>query len=556
MGPTVSTCQADREEKRQRDPRIALEEGKGDACGAEEGAPGKKADQPAPLSDLKNTTMNDLPPTILATDTETSGLNTRFDVILEASMIRVDHDLAIRDPATDVLTLAMRRPPFVVPAPAALLVTGASLEALETAELSHLEGMQALHAFVEATGPAITCGHNLLRFDEEIRRHNSQMCLLPPYATQIPGSGRADTLVMAQAVHCMKPGSIIVPMADGRPTFRLGALLQANDVEFSPDDSHGAEYDCRAVIRLLALLKDRAPRTYGHMLRMAMPSHARTFLDEHRLFAVASHYGAAEVAICTQIVGNPANRNAVAVFSLAAADPADYLSLPVEGLMEALQATPRIIKTIRLNAQPSIFPVDEALEQGCEPDWFTIQARATMIAIDRTGFADRAAEAMRRLQDERPISEHVEENLYGAGFPSHADRALCQRFQNATWEGRTAIAYQLTDKRLRTHALRLVFCHAPNLLKDEDQIDLTHWLRHRLLTLDEVPFRTVHQAMFELSELYEANHEYEDVLAKPCRAGGPTPSAAARRFRIKDPALAARLDEISFYILGLSAGFS
>ncbi|MBX9651059.1 MAG: hypothetical protein K2X57_28820 [Xanthobacteraceae bacterium] len=494
--------------------------------------------------------MKELPPTLLAVDTETSGLDTRWDVILEAALIRLGHDLIIKD-LGDVLTLSMRRPPFIVPAPQALIVTNASLEKLETAELSHLEGMQAMNAFIEASGPAITCGHNLLRYDEEIRRHNAQSCLLPPYVTQMPGSGRADTLVMAQAIACLDPGAISIPLIEGRRTFRLGELLKANGIDFADSDAHGAEYDCRAVIKLLALLKARAPAIYDHLMRMAMPRHAHRFLDEQTLFVVTSHYGAPEVALCTEIAANPANRNAVAVFDCSAGDPIDYVTLSVEGLMEALQAKPRIIKTLRMNAQPSIFPVDEGLMQGCRPDWYTIQARATAIATERTGFAARVAEAMRRLQVERPVSDHVEERLY-TGFPNDLDRDLCQRFQGVSWDERAAIAFRLADVRLRTHALRLVFCHAPECLPDEVRADHEDWLRARLFATDCVPWRTIHHALFELSELREANRQYEDEEASEGVA--LITGVGKRRYGWRDPVLAKRHDEIELYLLGLAAG--
>jgi DNA polymerase III epsilon subunit-like protein len=224
-----------------------------------------RADQSGmPKSDIPRPV---LPLTFVFYDTETSALSKAFDQILQIAAVRTDGDLNIGDEADNSFTLRARRVPWVVPSPAAMVVTRLTPTGLEVQPLSSYELLAEVTQRFEAWSPAIFIGHNTIRFDEEILRHGLVATLQAPYITQLNGNMRADTLIMLHTVHLLTPGSINIPMVasatatlDGsaenapkavrhRPRFRLGDIARANAITLNEADAHDALAGVSAIRR-------------------------------------------------------------------------------------------------------------------------------------------------------------------------------------------------------------------------------------------------------------------------------------------------------------------
>ncbi len=156
-------------------------------------------------------------------DVETVGLDRDFDQIIQIALIRTDAQFHIVAPEHHVRVLRCRRLPWMVPAPSALLTTQTELRSLDDAALLPQEMMKVLARTLVEWGPAVLVGFNSIRFDDEFIRRGFFAALQNPYLMPGPGSLRADAMVIAQAVHALRPAAITVPALAKAPRGKLPA---------------------------------------------------------------------------------------------------------------------------------------------------------------------------------------------------------------------------------------------------------------------------------------------------------------------------------------------
>jgi exodeoxyribonuclease-1 len=151
-------------------------------------------------------------------DTETTGILTAFDQILQFGAIGTDEEFN----ELDRLDVRCRLMP--------LEVTGVTPEMLINPALpSHYEAMRKIHAALAAWSPAIFIGFNSISFDEPLLRQAFYQTLQPIYLTNTGGNARADVLRMVHAASVYAPNTLSVPIGDnGRQIFRLDQLSPAN----------------------------------------------------------------------------------------------------------------------------------------------------------------------------------------------------------------------------------------------------------------------------------------------------------------------------------------
>ena len=117
-------------------------------------------------------------------DVETSGLNKRFDQILQFAAVSTDADLV----ETHRFETRSRLMPHVVPSPKALHVTGMSLDdANSMSRPSHYSMVCEIANTLAFWCPATFLGFNSIRFDEEFLRQAFYQCLHPVFLTNTNG---------------------------------------------------------------------------------------------------------------------------------------------------------------------------------------------------------------------------------------------------------------------------------------------------------------------------------------------------------------------------------
>lgn len=430
-------------------------------------------------------------------DLETSGLSPQFDVPLQAGMIHADENLT----TLSELSLRARLPAHIVPSPQALLVTGVTPQLLEQAPLSVMEMLSQIGRALSAWAPATSLTYNGLRFDDEVLRHAFFTHLLPPYATQGPGLKRADVLVMLRAVHLLEPGNITIPIGDnGKPSLKLVDVCRANGIALHEDDAHDAMADARATLALFKHLREVAPTTIAPMLANAHKSGPQALLagDDPVLLG-----GMTTMVPVIGIAPSPRNGAAWAVADLSV-DPATYLDGTPEEIMALLTAKGRRqIRSVRTNVQPIVVGWEHGAH-ALPVDRFddAVYCQRAIQIRDHESFRKNLLLALAGQYADQEPSPWPEATLYTGGFVSDEQARLTRRWLEIPWAQRPAFADGLfRDERLMAFANRLTFLEAPEHLSPAARAKGRDWLRHRLMTGDDVPWLTLPKALVEVAAL-------------------------------------------------------
>ena len=433
-------------------------------------------------------------------DTETTGLETTFAQILQFAAIKTDKNLN----ELERFDIRCRLLPHIVPSPGAMLVTEISPEILVDPQLpSHYVAFQQIRKKLISWSPAIIIGYNSLAFDEEILRQAFFQTLQPTYLTNTDGNQRSDVMRIMHAVSIYQPNTISVPTdAKGKETFRLPQLAPANG--HNHDHAHEALADVEATIYLAQLAKDRAPDIWKIMHRSVQKNDVAEYVTSQPCFALTERYFSKAYSWLVTYCGtNPKINSQMAVFDLNF-DPNDYRSLSVGQLVDVLNESPKVIRTLTTNKLPIMMPAECAPEgtRALNISESERYSRIECIHNDRK-FMQRVGEALSLRYADRVASPYAEKRIYD-GFPDRSDETLMNEFHEAGWEDRVGLAEQIQDDRLAEFAYRLMYFERPDILSSNRLSVLGAWLKDRILNDDEtVPWMTIKKALLEVDQKLE-----------------------------------------------------
>ena len=403
-------------------------------------------------------------------DLETTGISPAFDQPLQFAAILTDGEFR----EIERVNLRCRIAPHIIPSPWALAVTGVRpAQLLDPALPTLFEFTQAIGAVIERWSPAIWTGFNSIHFDEEMMRHAFYQNLQPNiFATQFNGNTRFDILTTLYAVWCRQPDLFDWPVdSDGRVRFKLDRIAPLNG--FAAHNAHDALGDVEATIHIARQIAQRAPTLWEELLANREKAHVQASLETFQPLALVERFGgglprATLGCFCGTSASNP---NQAAFFDLDAADPVDLLMADDATIFAAVDATPKIIRSVAVNKSPALLS---------EPAPSAEQLHRAEVIANAPEFRMRVAQALaaRFPDDPEAPTALVEKQIYG-GFYSHADKALLTELQRADWRRRQEIVASLADSRLRQLGRRLVAFHAPELLSAEERGQFEAWLRER-----------------------------------------------------------------------------
>lgn len=413
-------------------------------------------------------------------DTETTGLSTDFDQILQFAAIRTDADLN----ETHRMDIRCRLHPHVVPGPGALRVTRMTIDRLTDPNLPcHYDMIRQIRAQLLAWSPAVFVGYNSLRYDEELLRKALFRTLHPAYLTNTEGNSRADALTLVQAASVFTPGCLQVPTADdGKPIFKLDQLAPLNGHHH--EDAHDALGDVLATIHLARCVRDGAPEVWSRFLRFATKPAVAAFLDEEDAVVLTEFYFRKPYHYVVAPFGtDPANPAAVLTLDLRH-DPAWVATLSPDQLATWVARSPKPIRKIKTNAAPALAAIDEAPAHMLGAlDMDTILARAAKLRGDEE-LKSRLLDAVAAGAPEYEDLPHVEEQLYGGGFVGQGDQELMRQFHDVGWPARVGLVEQLQDARLRYHGRRLIFEFQSDLLAPHHRQEMKSLMWERMLMVE------------------------------------------------------------------------
>lgn len=427
-------------------------------------------------------------------DTETTGLSWAFDEILQFAAIVTDDKFKV----LEELNLRCRLQRQVLPSPGAMAVTGIGPKAIQAAPLSFYEMAGAVRQFIERWTPAVVTGFNSVAFDEAMLRGMFYQTLHPIYVPNTNGNCRMDVLRLAHAVAEHRPDAINVPMNDkGRPSFKLGALIEANGLTL--DNAHDALADTRATVMLAKFLKAGAPEVWEGLFACRSRHTVDALLAKNELFLCTDRAFSKATILAGEIARHTENPATLAVFDLAY-DPESYLDIEMEAASALLKSSPRPIRVIRSNALPMIFPLTPGRKTEVDPK--TARERLGRIKAHPT-FGRVIARALAgQYLDTEPMI-YVEQRMYER-FPSPADSRRMELFHRVLWNRRYELAQGFEDDRLRELAEHLIYNEQPDVLPEDRRAVLDTWRRQRFLASGVVPWLTLANAFGEIEEIRAA----------------------------------------------------
>jgi exodeoxyribonuclease-1 len=329
------------------------------------------------------------------------------------------------------------------------------------------------------------------------------------FATQFNGNSRFDVLTALYAVWYRQPDLFEWPVdSDGRVRFKLDRIAPLNG--FTAHNAHDALGDVEATIYIARQIAQRAPALWAELLANRDKAYVQSSLATFQPMALVERFGGGlpRATIGCFCGTSPSNPNQAAFFDLDAADPADLLVADDAALFAAVDATPKIIRSVTINKSPALLSV---LTPSAE------QLRRAEVIANAPEFRTRVgqAQAARFPEDPAAPTPPVEKQIYG-GFYSHADKALLVEFQRAGWPRRQEITATITDSRLRQLGRRLVAFHAPELLSAEEQGQYRAWLRERWSAPEasEPEWMTVEKSMRAIAEMRAGDRVSERLLCE------------------------------------------
>jgi exodeoxyribonuclease-1 len=438
--------------------------------------------------------------TFIFYDTETTGIDTTFDQVLQFAAIKADDDLNI----LDTFSIRGRLLPHIVPSPGALLVTGVTIGDITTCPLSHYEMTSQIHCkMLEwSRGGAMFMGWNSMRFDEPLLRQTYYQSLYPVYQTNTNGNGRADAMRIAQAVSAAAPNTFKVPSQEqGKPSFKLGLVAAANGIVL--DGAHEALADTAATLAVAKLIKQRVPAIWDTLIANGRKANVvQLFKKQPALLSAESYFGRSYSYAVAPITYNPVNDSEWGFFDLQF-DPTLYLSADETKLRVAIEA--KAIRRMPINAQPGLLPIDLAPEtvQGGRLPIETYLSRAKAVRED-AGFRERVARVLAAVHEEKygdePPSPYIEARIH-EGFPTSDDTKRMDAFHRAGWSEREKIAKTIEDERYRKLGARVIAAGQPSALTDARRHKWAIWRHERLFETVDVPWLTVPKALEQIVSL-------------------------------------------------------
>jgi exodeoxyribonuclease-1 len=443
-------------------------------------------------------------------DLETSGLNKRFDQILQFAAIPTNDDL---EQIAAPVNVRARLLSSIVPSPGALHVTQRSITHITDPSLPTLyQAACEIHDASMSWSPSMFLGYNSIRFDEEFLRQTFYQNLRHPiYVTNLNGNNRGDALRLVRAVALLNPDAIAVPTsADGRRSFRLEDLGPANG--FNPDKRHDALSDAEATLHLCRLIRDRASGAWSNFSRFANKPNVIEFIQDEDAFALLGDRADSDFFCVTHLGQSPKDKNLQFCLDL----NSDYAALEQMShieLVERVKATGGPIRKFRANASPVMAPLWELEDQGllsASSDEISHLARQIRSNED---FLNRLRSAIVESERIWPESVHVEEQIYN-GFASDTDAALCQLFHQIPWEDRSALIARFQDMRFYRLGRRLIFHERPDLLEHNQFASMRDEVRQRLDgSMADAPWLTIPTALSEIQSMLNEPISNEDRQA-------------------------------------------
>jgi exodeoxyribonuclease-1 len=410
-------------------------------------------------------------------DYETFGTDPRRDRPVQFAGIRTDYDFNIVD---DPFVVYCQPSADSLPHPDACVITGIIPQFAEQKGICEAEFTRLIHQQLSQPNTC-TVGYNSIRFDDEVTRNCLYRNFYDPYAREWQnGNSRWDLIDLVRAARALRPEGIHWPVnEDGRPSFRLEELTQANGIEHLA--AHDALSDVYATIAIARLVRKAQPKLYQFLLQHRIKAEVLNLLQLGSfkpLVHISSKYAAIKncLAVILPVCKHPTNSNGIIAYDLSI-DPEPLLSLSVEEIQQRIftstcelpEGVERIpLKTVHINKCPVLAPVSVIRPNDAER--LEIDLAFCCASIEKIKAAtDLEAKLSAVFSHDYSEQEYDPDlALYSGGFFSESDKQKMARIRGMTPDQLTKAVFDFTDARLPEMLFRYRARNYPETLTHEE----------------------------------------------------------------------------------------
>ena len=397
-------------------------------------------------------------------DFETSGLQPRFDQILQGGFICYDQDLN----EISRLNIRSRINSDLVPSFGALKVTKLLLSDLLKEKNSHYEMFIKISDYIESYKPAVFIGYNSIHFDEEFLRQSLWEVFKYPYTTSSKENYRGDVYGLTTMVHAFDPKVIKVGLnEDGKKNFKLESLAKINS--FKIESSHEAISDVIATKEVMKLIKNKSNKLFKTFFDNTDITKLSKKIKENELFSMhAYYYSNHRVYLLTHLTDHPIYNNYSLSFDLRY-NPLDFIKLNLNELKDIFfKKKIKPFRKIKLKKQPSILDFSYALKfnpyHDNEENFYRercLHLRDELFLENIKKILESEAESFEENKSQELSFE--EETIYTKNV-DFRDKVIMSEFQLVGWQEKWNFATKFKDPRLRFFAAKHIYRNFPEFL--------------------------------------------------------------------------------------------
>lgn len=418
-------------------------------------------------------------------DLETFGTNPKTTRISQFAGVRTDLDLNI---IGEPLVEYCQPTPDFLPELGACLVTGITPQHALNNGISERDLIAKIHAEFSTPNTCVL-GFNSLRFDDEFIRYALYRNFYDPYAREWQnGCSRWDIIDIVRLTRALRPEGIEWPVnEDGTPTNRLELITQANGI--SHTSAHDAMSDVYATIEVAKLIKNKQPKLWDYcfnnrdkrkLAEQLNLSHPKPVVHASGMYGLAR----SSLAVVLPVAQHPTNNNGIIVYDLAD-DPSELIAASSEEIAERVfTATDDLpdgltrfgLKTVHINKCPALAPINTLSAEAAQRLGIDVhQQLAHATQLMQAGSLNTTIQEAFSNQQFETLTD-PDQNLYGGGFTSGADKQLMPNIVNASLEqlsGLTSLPFQ--DPRFNQLLFRYRARNNPQGLSEDERLQ---WHAH------------------------------------------------------------------------------
>ena len=449
-----------------------------------------------------------MPNNLIFYDTETTGIHKDFSQIIQCGSILTDIFLNTKDQQN----ISSAPLPWVIPQPRAML-TNKKINSFKSNN-SHYQMMKDIQFQWKdwcADFPAIFVTYNGHAFDEELIRRQFWCNLLEPYITNTNQNGRLDLMLMIHNIASFFSDEISIPFFEDGPTLSIKLEHLANEHGIDVTDAHDAISDCKFMIGLCKVIKERIPEVFDSFIEISTKDGIKNLLHSNNFLALGEvfrrHPFKYPVVFCGADNSRP---NDICLFDLSF-DPDEIVNLDFSEINKMIQSGGRDLPLKKYKINKTIPICSSTLlskKDHFDIDHSELQRRAEIVSSNKD-FQTRVSQAMEDRMMSFPEPAYVEGTIYSGGFPSYKDKDLMQEFHlSDNLEHLVKISRNFEDERLRLLAERIICTKFDGEIPEDIKNRYADLIHERTKT--EGAWGSIEKSLQEIEKLIEEKKGTED----------------------------------------------